>query len=185
MVLRRTVALALLLAACGGEPTREEDPVGTPIGMSPTEAETAGGEEQVPATAGSVELALRRADGTFIDVGELRGARVLLVVLATFDGTSQMLLRPLREIAEQHPDLTMVGIAAEPSARLLIGPYETALEPPFPMTYDPEEQVREGTSPLGELEAVPTVILLDEQGVESGRLTGFVRTEALEALLTQ
>lgn len=184
MASRLTLALALLVAACGGGEATSEPVEGPPIGTSPDASETAGG-ERVPATEGSVELALRRADGTFIDVGELRGEPVLLVILATFDGTSQMLLRPLREVAARHPELRMIGVAAEPSARLLIGPYETALEPPFAVTYDPEEQVREGTSALGPIDTVPTLILLDDRGVEAGRLTGFQRADAIEALLAQ
>ncbi len=173
--------VAGLAGACGGAPAPQE-PAGTPIGMSGGEAEAAGA-PRVAAVAGSVELALRRADGTFIDVGELRGRRVLLVVMATFDGTSQMLLRPLADVIAAHPELAVIGVAAEPSARLLVGPYEQALSPPFPVAYDPEDRVRVGESPLGHIETIPTLVLLGEDGVERARAVGFQRVEQIEELL--
>ena len=141
---------------------------------------TSGGEQR---DAHAVELTLRRADGTFLDIGELRGRPVLLFVFATFDGASQLALHPLQELAEAHPGLAIVGIAAEPSARLLIGPYEHALHPPFQVTYDPEESVSEGESALGEIPGVPFFIALDARGVEVARHTGFAELAELEALL--
>ncbi|MGE0787155.1 MAG: TlpA family protein disulfide reductase [Sandaracinaceae bacterium] len=174
------LASALALGACGGGETSTGRDDGPAIGRSD---DTSGDEGMgVPPVEGSIELSLRRADGTFLEVGDLRGRRVLLVLIATFDGTSQMLLHPLREFAEAHPDVTLVGVDVEPSARLLVGAYEQALEPPFPLGYDPEELVLAGTSTLGEILEVPTLIALDERGVELQRISGFQRADAIAAL---
>lgn len=178
---RLPIGLALLLlAACGGGDARPARDEGPPVGMSGPD--TAGGER--PAAAeGSVELTLRRADGTFLEVGEQRGQPVLLYVFATFDGVSQMLLNPLRNVAERHPELRIIGIAAQPSARLLVDAYVHALAPPFPVTYDPRESVRGGESALGEIDTIPTLIVLDERGVEVARHTGFADERRIEALI--
>ena len=175
-----SVWLVLWIGACGGGERAAPETAGPSIGMSGPET---AGSERPAAVAGSVELTLRRADGTFLEVGEQRGRPVLLFVFATFDGVSQMLLTPLRNVAERHPDLVVIGIAAQPSARLLIDAYEHALEPPFPITYDPQETVAEGESALGEIEGIPTLILLDSRGVPAGRLSGFADETRIEALL--
>jgi len=177
--------LSALLVACGGATTPPEPlrtPADRPIGLSTA------GDEFAPTEAaaeGAIELTLRRADGTFVDVGELRGQIVVLFVLATFDGPSQMALLPLRSLAEQSPEIRILGIAAQPSARLLVDAYENALSPPFPVTYDPEDTVAAGTSSLGELEAVPTLIVLDRRGVEAARFTGFCDGACLTELIAQ
>lgn len=175
----RLFALALILGACGApaEPLRSAAPTG--IGVS-------SGDETVATPAaveGSIELALRRPDGTFIDVGDLRGSIVVLFLFATFDGMSQMALRPLGEFAEAESDVRVVGIAVQPGARLLIDAYESALSPPFPVTYDPEETVPNGTSSLGAIESIPTYIVLDERGVEVARHTGYADGPQLGRLL--
>lgn len=166
------VLASLLFAACGGAPSHGASPVG------------AAGADGTGAVEGSIELALRRADGEFVDVGELRGQPVLLFVFATFDGVSQAVLRPLRALAERHPELRIVGIAAQPGARLLVEAYESALRPPFVVTYDPEETVSEGTSPLGAIEAVPTFIVLDRRGRAVARQVGFADEARLRELVS-
>ncbi|MCA9604753.1 MAG: TlpA family protein disulfide reductase [Myxococcales bacterium] len=132
---------------------------------------------------GSYELSLRRADGTFLEVGELRGHVVVLFVLATFDGPSQMSIRPLTQLVETDPDVRVVGIAAQQGARLLVDAYEAALAPPFPITYDPLESITGGTSPIGPLEAIPTLVVLDARGVEVGRHVGYCDETCLAGLL--
>lgn len=132
-----------------------------------------------------MELALRRSDGTFLDIGELRGHVVVLFVLATFDGPSQATIRPLTRLIERDDDVQIVGIAAQQGARLLVDAYEHALQPPFPVTYDPEESVTAGTSAIGPLEAIPTLVVLDRRGVEVARHTGFCDDACVSELMAQ
>ncbi len=130
----------------------------------------------------AIELALRTPAGDWIHIGDLRGRPVLLFLFATFDGISQAALRPLSRFTRRHGDVHVVGIASQPDASQLLDPYERALTPPFPLTYDPERNVNEGTSVLGAIEAVPTFIMFDASGVEVGRHVGFPNTGTLERL---
>lgn len=154
----RTTAAILLLALASACSTPNANEPSSP-------ARTSGGE--------AIELTLRYPDGTFLEVGELRGRVVLLFVFATYDAMSQMTLTPLRAIAERFPDALVIGVAAQHSARLLVDAFVNALSPPFPITYDAMGNVSEGGSALGEIEAVPTLIVLDRRGIEVARNTGF------------
>lgn len=168
---RWSIAMLLLAAGCGpGATTRP--PLVPGVQMAEERAE------------GAVELALRRSDGAFVDLGELRGHPVLVFVFATYDATSQMALHPLRRIVEEYPHVHVIGVAAHHSARLLIEPYVHALRPPFEVTYDPEETVADGRSALGEIEAVPTFIVLDRRGRPVARHLGFADEARLRELLT-
>jgi peroxiredoxin len=130
-----------------------------------------------------VELTLRRPDGTFVELGDLRGRPVLVFFFATFDAMSQAVLHPLRQIADEAPELQIVGIAAQEGARLLVDAYEHALSPPFVVTYDPEERVLGEQSPLGPIQAVPSFVVLDRRGVAVGRHVGAIDADGLRALV--
>src|SRR5688500_12600181 len=123
------LALAIMIASCAGA------------------SETQTTRATLRPNPNAIELALRRSDGEFVDVGELRGRVVLLFLFATFDTGSQLAIHYLRRISEQLPEVEIIGVAAQPGARLLVDAYEHALSPPFIVTYDPEESVSEGRSP--------------------------------------
>jgi hypothetical protein len=163
--MKRAMALAILISACGG--AAEVTPTAVTVRPNPN----------------AVELALRRSDGEFVDVGELRGRVVLIFLFATFDTGSQLAIHYLRRIREELPEVEVIGIAAQPGARLLIDAYVHALSPPFTVAYDPEETVAEGRSALGEIEGVPMFVVLDRSGVERGRLVGIATDEQLRALI--
>ena len=133
-------------------------------------------------TARPLEMTLRTPEGDWIHIGDLRGRPVLLFVFATWDGVSQAALRPVSRFARTYDDVHVIGVAAQPDAAQLIDAYQHALDPPFPMTYDPEQNVHEGTSPLGSIEVVPTLIMLDARGFEVGRRAGFPNTNTLPNL---
>ncbi len=130
----------------------------------------------------AIELGLRRAGGEWIHLGDLRGQPVLLFFFATFDTPSQAALRPTSRFARSHPDVHVVGIATQPNAPQLLGPYEAALAPAFPLTYDPARNVHNGTSSLGVIAGVPSYIMLDAGGRPVGRHVGFPSTQTLEGL---
>ncbi len=130
----------------------------------------------------AIEMSLRRPTGEWIHLGDLRGTPVLLFVFATFDGISQASLRPLQRFARRYNDIYVIGIAAQPDANQLLDPYESALNPPFPLTYDPARDVHHGTSPLGTIQAVPTFIMFDARGMEVDRHIGFPNSRTLPAL---
>lgn len=129
-----------------------------------------------------VELTLRRADGRFLDVGDLRGEKVVLFIFTTYDSVSLAGLGPLAELRRSR-GTEVIAIAAEPSARLLVGSFAEVLKPPFPITYDPLGHVPEGRSALGPLVAVPTVVVLDRAGRIAARHVGYASFDVLLELL--
>ena len=146
-------------------------------------AEGAIGETHAEPPPEPLELALRTTTGEFVDVGDLRGRPTLLFLFATFDGVSQAALRPLARFVRAHPDVHVLGIAAQPNAAPLLEAYQLALSPAFTLAYDPEERITEGTSNLGDVDTVPTYIMLDADGMEVARHTGFAGENKLERLL--
>lgn len=160
--------LALGLVACGGGGGSGGAAVGESTAAPDPEA---------------LELGLRRANGEWIHIGDLRGRPLLLFVFGTYDAASQAAIRPLTRFAMHHPDVHVIGIAAQPDAPQLLEPYEAALRPIFPLTYDPARDVHHGTSPLGRIEGVPMFIMIDARGFEVERHVGYPSTRTLDLLL--
>jgi hypothetical protein len=125
-----------------------------------------------PVAAG-VELTVRTPGGEWIFVGDLRGAPVLLVFLATYDGVSQAALVPLRHLMTQRSDVQIVGVMLQQEADEFADAWVSALEPPFPVGYDPDGALAAGETALGAIETVPTFVILDANGVEVERRVGF------------
>jgi hypothetical protein len=166
---RRTTEAAVLLllaAACGGA---QHAPVGVAT-------------DDVP-PRGALDFTLVTPAGDYVDVAELRGHPVLLFLFATFDGQSQAVLRELRRFTASHPDVVVLGIAVQPEPRQLLDAWQAALEPPFVVAYDPDGRVLGGTSGLGPIEAVPTFVMLDRQGIESSRRDGYQSATHLDEML--
>ncbi|MGF1465349.1 MAG: TlpA family protein disulfide reductase [Sandaracinaceae bacterium] len=133
----------------------------------------------------AVVLDLRLADGTFLNLADFRGRPLLVFVFTTYDAGSQSVLLPLQCLREQRPDVVQVGIAAQPSARLLIPTYIDVIEPPFVTSYDPTGTVREGTSALGPIPGVPAFLAIDARGSIRAHLLGFAECDALVDLVDQ
>ncbi len=163
-----TVALAAAAVACGGA----ED--GTAVGVS--------GADRAPSP---VELDLRATDGAFVAVGDLRGKPTILFCFATYDGVSQAAVRPLSRFVRHHPEVYVLAIATQPNPEVFAQAWEAALHPAFVVAFDPEERIIEGTSDLGHIGAVPTYILLDEDGMEVERHVGFASQNQLEVMLAR
>ena len=131
-----------------------------------------------------LNLGLRLSDGRWLELGDLRGTPVLLFVFATFDAVSQASLKSLRPFVPQHPELIVIGVAAQPRAAPLVEAWEYALDPPFVVGANPYGRVENGESKLGKIETVPTYILYDADGYEIDRTTGLM-TEADLARLVE
>ena len=127
-----------------------------------------------PQPSARLELGIRLTDGRWLELGDLRGTPVLLFVFATFDAVSQASLKSLRPFVPQHPELIVVGVAAQPRAAQLVEAWSYALDPPFVVGADPYGRVENGESMLGKIEAVPTYILYDAQGYEVDRASGLL-----------
>ncbi len=146
--------------------------------------EAGAGRETTPdASSGTrLDLGVRLTDGRWLELRDLRGAPVLMFVFATFDAVSQASLKSLRPFVPQHPDLVVVGVAAQPRGQQLVEAWAYALDPPFVVGTNPYGSVENGESTLGKIERVPTYILYNADGYEIARTTGLV-TEGQLALL--
>ena len=150
--------VALAIAGCGG--ASASDDVGR--GRAARQAEP-------------IELALRTPEGVFVDLGDLRGKPIVLFVFATFDTESQAATRPLARFQRAHVgDAHVVGIAVQPNAAELVGPWSQALGITFTVTYEPEPRILAG---------VPSYIVLDAEGLVVARHTGFASENKLARLL--
>lgn len=161
----RAIVLALVLASCA---TASSEP-----------------EKTTPRAPGGqrLDLGLRLSDGRWLELADLRGTPVLVFVFATFDAVSQASLKSLRPFVPQHPEVVVVGIAAQPRAVQLVEAWDYALDPPFVVGADPYGRVENGQSTLGKIETVPTYILYDERGYEVDRTTGLVTEGDLAKLI--
>jgi hypothetical protein len=137
-----------------------------------------------PVSGVRLDLGLRLSDGRWLELADLRGTPVLLFVFATFDAVSQASLTSLRPFVSQHPEVVVVGVAAQPRAGQLVEAWAYALDPPFIVGANPYGRVENGESMLGKIETVPTYILYGANGYEVDRLTGLV-TEGDLARLVQ
>ena len=99
---------------------------------------------------------------------------MLLFVFATFDAVSQASLKSFRPFVPQHPEVVVIGVAAQPRASQLVEAWAYALDPPFAVGADPYGRVENGESMLGKIETVPTFILYDAGGYEIARDSGLL-----------
>lgn len=136
-----------------------------------------------PESAAKLDLGIRLSDGRWLELADLRGTPVLLFVFATFDAVSQASLKSLRPFVPQHPELVVVGVAAQPRAAPLVEAWAYALDPPFVVGADPYGSVENGESVLGKIEKVPTYILYDAKGREIARTTGLLSEGDLAELV--
>ena len=160
------IALVLSVLGCGSTSTGA-------VGSTPLR------EREAP-----IELALRIPNGAFIHLGDLRDTPTLLFVFATFDGVSQAALRPTSRFARLNGDeVHVIGVLAQPNAGTFAEIFASALHPPFSITYDPDERIEQGTSSLGQIEAVPLFIMIDAEGYVRGKHVGFPNAHTLDRLL--
>ena len=135
------------------------------------------------ASGARLDLGLRLTDGRWLELADLRGTPVLLFVFATFDTVSQASLTSLRPFVPQHPEVVVIGIAAQPRAGQLVEAWAYALDPPFLVGANPYGHVENGESMLGKIEIVPTYILYDANGYEIHRTTGLLSEADLARLV--
>jgi hypothetical protein len=157
--------LLVLALSCAHDSSRAKE----------TTPETAKGER--------LDLGLRLSDGRWLELADLRGTPVLLFVFATFDAVSQASLKSLRPFVPQHPEVIVVGIAAQPRATQLVEAWAYALDPPFVVGADPYGRVENGETMLGKIETVPTYILYGANGYEIDRTTGLITEGDLARLV--
>ena len=127
-----------------------------------------------------VDLALVGVDGRRFALSELRGRPLLLFLFTTYDDASQLALTPLTSFLRAHPELPALGIAAQPDPSALLPLYRDALDVRMPLAYEVDPQIVAGDSMLGELQTVPSYVLLDAHGRIAARHSGALTGSELE-----
>lgn len=130
-------------------------------------------------TIGAVSLTLTDLEGSQFDVTEFRGQRVLLFLFATFDLTSHAAVEPLQQFAREHTDLKVIGIAVQPDPRELLAIFASALEIDFDVAYDADNSILRGLSALGQVNAVPSYVLIESDGTIAKQLSRPMNVAAL------
>lgn len=154
--------VAILVVGCGGPAAT------TGYGHAPAESAPA-----------PFDIPLLTPDGAALELSELHGRTVLLFLFATFDLPSQAALQPLSEVATEHPEMTVVGIALQPNARELLEIFGTTLDIDFPLAYETENLLLRGLTDVGQIDGVPTYVLLDHNGIVTRKAMGPMSTHAL------
>lgn len=126
--------------------------------------------------------------GEPIDLASLRGRAVLVIAFNHDDLRSQATLRDAERVARAHPDsLTVIALCGNPGSfrtlRTLLEAFARVLELEVTKIAIADDHVREGTSPLGAIEHVPTTILINRAGIVSRTVVGLVDQQGMEALV--
>lgn len=132
---------------------------------------------------------LQGPSGNHFDLADHRGKALLVVAITTENILSQALVRDLERLARAHDpaDLAVVAIVGDPlperelSAMLDTYAQVVGLSRVILALASPE--IRDGNSPLGEVDRVPVIYFFNRAGVLSRRLEGHPGYEALEALI--
>jgi len=135
-----------------------------------------------------VRLVLPTVSGHFIDLADHRGKAVLVLAFTTDSIPSQAMIRTLERVARRHPEsLAVVAIAGDrgsPSTlRVVLDTYRDVTGLERVTLALASDEVRAGTSPLGEIERVPTLFFLNRAGVVVRRIEAVLSEGQIEALI--
>ncbi len=165
MSLRASVSFVLLLLACAGEPRAAAAPV------APSHA--------------PVHFAYGTPSGEMLTSGATRGRVTVLLFVATFDLSSQLMAKRLDDVIRRHrPRANAGAIALEaPIDAPLVEVFKTSLGLGYPVALTNTTGF-ERQGPFGTIDQVPTLIVLDARGREVARAQGVVSERDLDAALT-
>jgi hypothetical protein len=132
----------------------------------------------------AIEFAFPPTEGQAVSSATTRGRVTLLAFVTTYDIASQVLLRRLAEvIARFTPRTNAVAVVMEaPLYAELLPAYRDSLSLPFPMVMA-DFATQQGNGPFGDIQAVPTVVVLDREGRETWRHQGPLTAKEISAAL--
>jgi len=160
-----TLAVCTALVACG-----------------PSVATSGIGASHAPRGEVQVDLSLTTSSGRRLELVDQRGSPVLLFLFATYDGASLATHRSLQRFIDDAPETVVVAVALQPDAEVFSRAFVDSVQPPYTVAFDPAESIQRGTSDLGALEAVPTVVVLDASGRVCARHVGYASERDLRAM---
>lgn len=146
-------AAALFVSACGGPPP---------------EARDARARAPVPRRFDFVTI-----DGRHLSSAAMAGRTTVIVVIATYDLGSQVVMRELATVLRTRtPRINAGAVVLEPPKNApLVEAYAHSLEVSFPVALA-DQATLETRGPFGAVNVVPTTIVLDANGNEVWRREG-------------
>jgi hypothetical protein len=125
-------------------------------------------------------------DGTRVTGESTRGRITVVVFMTTYDLRSQIIVRELSQLMHTRtPRFNTLGVVLEPPKNApLVDAFAETMELSFPLALSPSpEAFDEGQ--FGKVDAVPTVVILDQRGVQRFRRSGHMSTAELDAAISQ
>ncbi len=166
---RRALLLGVVLAACQRV------------------AEPAASSEDAAATQGRVQrFAFGTTDGEELSSETTRGRVTVLVLVTTFDLASQVAAKRVDQMLHVHRPRINAGAVVLEAAKYapLADVFRSALELSYPVALADLAALQE-SSTFGEVQSVPTLLVLDRDGREIARKLGNFSVAELEAWLAQ
>jgi hypothetical protein len=123
-------------------------------------------------------------DGARFSTETTLGRATVVIFITTYDLISQAVIRRLVDMARDiKPRINAGVIVLEPPRnQLLVEAFAETLDIPFPVAMA-DQATLERRGPFGDVEVVPTVIVLDKHGVEVWRKDGAPANGELEPIL--
>ncbi len=140
----------------------------------------------VPESRGGLAttFAYRSLDGAEVSSATTRGRLTVVVFVTTFDLASQVQVRALERVfsAPVRP-FHALAVALEPAAhRVLVEAFRSSMKLTYPVAHEVVEGADRG-GPFGDIERVPTLVVLDARGVERWRKDGLASPREIEESL--
>jgi hypothetical protein len=131
-----------------------------------------------------VEFAFGVLDGSVVSHESTRGRVTALLFVTTFDLPSQAAARSLADVQRRHvPRFNAAAIAIESAENAtLVGVFRDALALPYPVGIADQVELRASPA-FGDIDRVPTLILLDRNGRSRRRHYGLFDPNTLETWL--
>lgn len=157
--------VCLLEAGCSRPPTESKTP--SPVAL---------GEP--------VSFVFLAQGGAEVSSESLRGRATLVALVTTYDWASQLVLRRVNQaLGSYAPRINALAIVLEPpSYGVLVEAFSRSLGLHFPVVMADQASL-EGAGPLGPIDYVPTLVVLDEEGRVVERLRGLLSAEQIYAAL--
>lgn len=136
-----------------------------------------------PARSAPITFAYGTPGGAVISSATTRGRVTALLFVTTFDLPSQVLARHLDDVISRHtPRANAVAIVVEPPMSApLVEVFKTTLGLRYEVALTGSGEERNG--PFGDIDRVPTLIVLDRQGREVSRTYGALEPKGIVPLL--
>jgi len=131
-----------------------------------------------------IEFRFPPTDSDVVSSETTRGRATALLFITTYDMASQVVVKRLGEVLVRFtPRANAAAVVLEPPAHAeLLPAYKEALGLPYPVVMaDFVTQQRQG--PFGDIENVPTLVVLDRSGREVWRHQGPCEARDIEAAL--